>query len=286
MSEHIDTLKDDIAFMRALAQEGRRAPLLGGALLLAAGLLFSAASLVSWAMSAGLIVLPSVWSFVDNYATVLVQGNYPRALTNSLLVSVPTILAVVLIGAAAAWGFGRSRSKLMQFGYYVIALSILIPSSLIPTIYVLRDLHLDGTTLGYILVLVGTRMGVVVFLATGFVRATPTDIEDAACMDGANRLQIFFLIMLPLLAPVLFVGSVILLITVWGDFFFATFLLPGPTRATLPLALYSFATSSVQSFRWNLVFAHVVLSSLPLVIAYVFIQRRVIGGLTEGALKG
>jgi raffinose/stachyose/melibiose transport system permease protein len=230
--------------------------------------------------------LPSVWSLVDNYATVLVQGNYPWALTNSLLVSIPTILAVVLIGAAAAWGFGRSRSKLMQFGYYVIALSILIPPSLIPTIYVLRDLHLDGTTLGYILVLVGTRMGVVVFLATGFVRATPTDIEDAACMDGANRLQIFFLIMLPLLAPVLFVGSVILLITVWGDFFFATFLLPGPTRATLPLALYSFATSSVQSFRWNLVFAHVVLSSLPLVIAYVFIQRRVIGGLTEGALKG
>jgi raffinose/stachyose/melibiose transport system permease protein len=230
--------------------------------------------------------LPSVWSFVDNYATVLVQGNYLGALANSLLVNVPTILAVVLIGAAAAWGFGRSRSKLMQFGYYVIALSILIPPSLIPTIYVLRDLHLDGTTLGYILVLVGTRMGVVVFLATGFVRATPTDIEDAACMDGANRVQIFFLIMLPLLAPVLFVGSVILLITVWGDFFFATFLLPGPTRATLPLALYSFATSSVQSFRWNLVFAHVLLSSLPLVIAYVFIQRRVIGGLTEGALKG
>ena len=230
--------------------------------------------------------LPSVWSLVDNYATVLVQGNYPGALANSLLVSIPTILAVVLIGAAAAWGFGRSRSKLMQFGYYVIALSILIPPSLIPTIYVLRDLHLDGTTLGYVLVLVGTRMGVVVFLATGFVRATPTDIEDAACMDGANRLQIFFLIMLPLLAPVLFVGSVILLITVWGDFFFATFLLPGPTRATLPLALYSFATSSVQSFRWNLVFAHVVMSSLPLVIAYVFIQRRVIGGLTEGALKG
>jgi raffinose/stachyose/melibiose transport system permease protein len=230
--------------------------------------------------------LPSVWSFVDNYATVLVQGNYLGALANSLLVSIPTILAVVLIGAAAAWGFGRSRSKLMQFGYYVIALSILIPPSLIPTIYVLRDLRLDGSTLGYILVLVGTRMGVVVFLATGFVRTTRTDIEDAACMDGANRLQIFFLIMLPLLAPVLFVGSVILLITVWGDFFFATFLLPGPTRATLPLALYSFATSSVQSFRWNLVFAHVVLSSLPLVIAYVFIQRRVIGGLTEGALKG
>jgi raffinose/stachyose/melibiose transport system permease protein len=232
------------------------------------------------------LTLPSVWAIVDNYETVLIQGNYPRALANSLLVSIPTIVAVVLIGAAAAWGFGRSRSKAMQFGYYVIALSILIPPSLIPTIYLLRDLRLDGSTLGYILVLIGTRMGVVVFLATGFVRVTPTDIEDAACMDGANRLQIFFLIMLPLMAPVLFVGSVILLISVWGDFFFATFLLPGTAWATLPLALYSFATSSVQSFRWNLVFAHVVMSSLPLIIAYAFIQRRVISGLTEGALKG
>jgi raffinose/stachyose/melibiose transport system permease protein len=232
------------------------------------------------------LTLPAVWSIAENYQTVWTQGNYLRALTNSLLVTLPTIVAVVLIGAAAAWAFGRSRSKMMQFGYYVIALSILIPPTLIPTIYLLRDLRLDGSTLGYILVLIGTRMGVVVFLATGFVRATPTDIEDAACMDGANRLQIFFLIMLPLLAPVLFVGSVILLITVWGDFFFATFLLPGSARATLPLALYSFATSSVQSFRWNLVFAHVVMSSLPLIVAYVFIQRRVIGGLTEGALKG
>jgi raffinose/stachyose/melibiose transport system permease protein len=232
------------------------------------------------------LTLPSVWSLVENYTIVWTQGNYPRALANTLLVSIPTIAAVVLIGAAASWAFGRTRSKIMQFGYYLIALSILIPPTLIPTIYLLRDLRLEGSTFGYILVLVGTRMGVVVFLATGFVRATPTDIEDAAHMDGANRLQIFFLIMLPLMAPVLFVGSIILLISVWGDFFFATFLLPGTARATLPLALYSFATSSVQSFRWNLVFAHVVMSSLPLILAYAFIQRRVIGGLTEGALKG
>lgn len=230
--------------------------------------------------------LPSIWSVAENYTAVLVQGNYLRALGNSLLISGVTIVAVVLIGAAAAWGFGRSRSKAMQVAYYIIVLSILIPPTLIPTIYLLRDMHIEGSTLGYILVLIGTRMGIVVFLATGFVRALPPDMEDAAFIDGASRLQIFFLIMLPLLTPVLFVGSIILVITVWGDFFFATFLLPGSQRATLPLALYSFATSSVQSFRWNLVFAHVVLSSLPLIVAYVFLQRRIVGGLTEGALKG
>lgn len=230
--------------------------------------------------------LPTVWSLVENYTTVLQQGNYLRALGNSLTVSIPTIIAVLLLGAASAWGFGRSTSRLMQLGYYVITLSILIPPTLIPTIYLLRGLNLDGSTLGYILVLIGTRMGIVVFLATGFVRAMPPDLEDAAFIDGASRLQIFFLILLPLLAPVLFVGGIILVITVWGDFFFSTFLLPGTERATLPLALYSFATSSVQSFRWNLVFAHVVLSSLPLIIAFVFLQRRIIGGLMEGALKG
>ena len=230
--------------------------------------------------------LPRVWSLAENYNTVLVQGNYLRGLGNSILVSVPAMAAVLLFGAAAAWAFGRSRSRLMQMGFYVITLSILIPPALIPTIYVLRALHLDGSTLGYILTVIGTRMGIVVFLATGFVRSMPPDLEDAAYIDGANRVQIFFLIVLPLLVPVLFVGSVILLISIWGDFFFATFLLPGSERATLPLTLYSFATSSVSSFRWNLVFAHVVLSSLPLIIAYFFLQKRVIGGLTEGALKG
>lgn len=230
--------------------------------------------------------LPTAWSIAENYGAVLVQGNYLRALGNSLLVSTVTIVAVVFVGAAAAWGFGRSRSRAMQLAYYIVALSILVPPTLIPTIYLLRTLHIEGTTLAYILVLIGTRMGIVVFLATGFVRALPPDIEDAAFIDGASRFQIFSLIMLPLLAPVLFVGGIILVITIWGDFFFATFLLPGSQRATLPLALYSFATSSVQSFRWNLVFAHVVLSSLPLIIAYVFLQRRIVGGLAEGALKG
>lgn len=232
------------------------------------------------------LALPEVWSVVENYGAVFVQGNYLQALGNSLLVSGVTIGVVILVGAGAAWGFGRSTSKSMQVAYYIVALSILIPPTLIPTIYLLRFIQLEGSSLGYVLVMIGTRMGIVVFLATGFVRAFPPDIEEAAFIDGASRLQVFVLIMLPLLAPVLFVGSIILVITVWGDFFFATFLLPGTQRATLPLALYSFATSSVQSFRWNLVFAHVVMSSLPLIIAYIFLQRKIVGGLTDGALKG
>lgn len=230
--------------------------------------------------------LPSTWAAVQNYSTAIVEGDYFHALLNSLIVAVPSIVVVVLVGAAAAWAFGRSRSRTLQIVFYVVTLSILIPPSLIPTIFLLRDMGLQGSTLGYILVLIGTRMGILVFLATGFIRNMPVDLEDAASIDGATSMQVFVRIILPLLSPVLFVGAIILIIGVWSDFFFATFLIPGGGQQTLPLALYSFATSSVSSFRWNLVFAHVILSSLPLLVAFVFLQKRVIGGLTEGALKG
>lgn len=232
------------------------------------------------------IALPETWNAVENYARVLVDGDYPRALLNSVVLVVPTMLAVLLLGAAASWAFARAPSRLLQAGYYVIVLSILVPPSIIPTITMLRELQLDGTGWGYVLTMIATRMGIAVFLATGFVKALPSDLEDAASIDGANRLQVFAFVILPLLRPVLFVGAIILVINVWGDFFFAQFLLRGSDGATLPLALFSFANSSAQSLRWNLVFAHVVMTSLPLVVAYAFVQRRVMGGLTEGALKG
>ncbi|GAB3600627.1 carbohydrate ABC transporter permease [Microbacterium tumbae] len=232
------------------------------------------------------LALPREWALAENYGAVINDGGYLRALGNSLMVSVPTILVVILVGAAGAWVFGRSRARWVQVAFYVIALSMLMPPTLLPTIFLLQTMELDGTTIGYILVLIGTRMGIVVFLTTGFVRSMPEDLEAAAAIDGANLVQIFFRIMLPLLAPVLFVGGIILIITVWGDFFFAQFLIPGAGRQTLPLALYSFASSSSQSLRWNLVFAYVLMTGLPLLLAYVFVQRRVIGGLTEGALKG
>ena len=173
------------------------------------------------------LALPSTWAAGENYSTAIVDGDYFHALLNSLIVAVPTIIVIVLVGAAAAWAFGRSCSRMLQIVFYVVTLSILIPPSLIPTIFLLRDMGLRGTMVGYILVLVGTRMGILVFLATGFVRNMPVDLEQAAAIDGANSFQVFQKVVLPLLSPVLFVGSIILFIGIWSDFFFATFLIPG-----------------------------------------------------------
>ena len=233
------------------------------------------------------LALPREWRW-DNFAVVFEAGDYPTALLNSLAIAVPTLASVLLFGSMAAWAFARSRRVSMKVAYNVCVLSVLLPPAVLPTIYELQTLGIDGTRLGYFLVMVGTRLGVVVFLATGFVRAMSVEIEEAAAIDGASKPQIFRLLIVPSLLPVLLVGGVILIITIWNEFLFALFLLRGEESATLPLGLFRFASASseVVAFRWDLVFAHVVLTSLPLVIVYLFVQRRLVQGLSEGAIKG
>lgn len=232
--------------------------------------------------------LPKEWMLIENYTSVIEKGNYPQALLNSLTIVVPTILVVVLLGSMAAWAFARSRRVSMKIVYNLTVLSVLLPPAILPTIYMLQLAGIDGTRLGYFLVMTGTRLGLVVFLATGFVRGMPQDLEEAAAIDGASRMQIYRVIVLPLLLPVLLVGCIILIITIWNEFLFASFLLHGSDRATLPLALFQFASTSadVVAMRWDLIFAHVVMTSLPVIAVYLFVQKRIVAGLSEGAVKG
>lgn len=232
------------------------------------------------------IALPTEWAIIENYGAVIQEGDYFTALRNSLLIAIPAILLVLLLGSMAAWAYARTSWMSLKALYYVSALSIVLPPAIIPSVYVLSQLGLNGTMIGYLLTIVGTRLGVVIFIATGFVQALPHDFEEAAQRDGASRWGTYWHVILPLLSPVLFTAAVLLIIAVWNDFFFALFLLRGAESATLPLALYQFANAGAYGVRWNLVFANVVLSSLPLLIAYVFLQRKVLSGLTEGGVTG
>jgi raffinose/stachyose/melibiose transport system permease protein len=233
--------------------------------------------------------LPHHWAIASNYGTALHQWGFLSALKNSALVVIPTMLVVVFLGSLAAWGFARSQSMTMKVAFNVSVLSILLPPAVLPTIYLLEKLHLQPSIWGYALSMMGTRMGIVVFLATGFLRSFPRSLEEAATIDGASRLQTYRRIILPLLRPVLLVGGVILVISVWNEFFFALFLLGGSTESTLPLALFQHAASSATNevtYLWNLIFADVVLTSLPVLVVYLLVNRRLIAGLSEGALKG
>lgn len=230
--------------------------------------------------------LPSDWAMVDNYKAVIVDGNYLTGLRNSLLVAVPTVLVVLFLGSLASWAYARSTSRSTQVFFYLTSLSILLPPAIIPTIYLLNSLQLDGSIAGYALMMMGTRMGLVVFLTTGFVRGLPVELEEAAAIDGASRIRTYFSVLLPILRPILLTGGVLMVIVVWNDFFFGQLLLKTSANATLPLTLYAFASASVSGLSWNLVFAHLVMTSAPLVLLYLVAQRQILSGLTEGGLKG
>jgi raffinose/stachyose/melibiose transport system permease protein len=234
------------------------------------------------------ISMPKQWAVVENYTEVIERGNYSTALGNSLLITLPTILLVLLLGSLAAWSYGRSQSKVLRVTYYIIMLTLLLPPALLPTIYLLQGMNLDGTRIGYLLVTIATRLGGIIFLSTGFIRTLPVDFEEAALIDGASKLQVYWYMILPLMAPVLFVGAILLTIGVWNEFFFASFLMPRSELVTLPLALYRFSTTGAQfaAMNWHLIFAHVVLTSLPILIVYIFGQGRIIAGLTAGGVKG
>ncbi|MDR1807931.1 MAG: carbohydrate ABC transporter permease [Propionibacteriaceae bacterium] len=230
--------------------------------------------------------LPTRWALVDNLKTVIQQGRYFIGLKNSLIVAVPVVLGVLLLGSMAAWSYARTAKRSLLATYYLTALSIILPPAIVPTVVILTKAHLTGSVLGYILALVGTRIGVIVFLTTGYIRGLPLDFEDAAQIDGANRWQIYWHVILPLVRSVLFTAAVMTVINVWNDFLFALYMIKGMANSTLPLTLYNFANAGQYGLRWNLVFMHVVLTSLPLVIAYVVLQKRVMSGLTEGGVTG
>lgn len=232
------------------------------------------------------IHLPQTWAMVENLRIVIERGQYLTGLKNSLIVVVPVVLCVLLIGSMAAWSYARSRSMTLTATYYITALSIILPPAVIPTVYMVTQAGLTGSVAGYVFALIGTRVGVIVFLTTGYIKSLPRDYEDAALIDGATRWQTYWMVILPLLRPVLFTAAVMTVINVWNEFFFALYMTKGAANATLPLTLFNFANAGMYGIRWNLVFTHVILTSLPLVFAYIILQRRIMSGLTEGGVTG
>lgn len=230
--------------------------------------------------------LPAEWAIIDNYGVVLSQANVGRGLLNSLVVSVGAIALILVAAALASWVFARSRARSVGFAYHLCVVGIIIPTSVITTVLVLRALNLYGGQIGLILTYVGIYLPIAIFLITGFVKTIPRELEDAARIDGCGSLQLFVRIILPLLAPILVSTGIILLIFLWNDFYVAFFLLRGTENQTLPLGLYFVSSGAVYQTRWNLVFAHVILTSLPMIVMYVVFQRRVVSGITEGAIRG
>ncbi|MGN7861226.1 carbohydrate ABC transporter permease [Microbacterium sp. 22303] len=230
------------------------------------------------------LALPSTWQLFQNFATVFDQGRMIPAFLGSLLIMVPSVFGVLLLGAMASWILGRRRSKTIAFVYALGISGIVLPPAVVTIVLLLRQLGLAGTAVGMIGVYMGMYLSTVIFFVTGFVRTVPVELEEAARVDGAGPVKVFFRIILPLLGPTLATATILICLYIWNDVFYALFVVGGRLD-TLPLNLYQVASSGLYLQNWHLIFAYIILMSLPLLITFAVMQRRIISGITSGAVK-
>lgn len=231
------------------------------------------------------LALPTSWRFLENYARAVTQGGVLVALGGSLLITVPSVLLTLGLGSAAAWVLARRASRLTSILYSIGISGIILPPAVITTVLTLKSLGIGGTAVGMIGVYVGMFLATAIFFITGFVRTIPVELEEAARIDGAGPMAVFLRVILPLLAPVIATAAILISLSVWNEVFYAFFVLGGGSITTMPLGLFNVASESQYVRNWNLIFAYVVIMSAPMVLAFVIAQRRIIAGVTSGAVK-
>lgn len=229
--------------------------------------------------------LPHGWHGGGNYRTAFDQGHVLKALFGSLLVMVPSVVGVLIFASLASWVLARRVSRTSSALYAAAISGIILPPSVVTIVLLLRQIGLASTPTGMILVYMGMYMSVVIFFITGFIRTIPIELEEAARIDGARPIVVFARIVLPLLRPVIATATILVCLYIWNDVFYAFFVLGGGKTTTLPLNLYSVASNNLYQNNWNLIFAYVIMMSLPLLVVFIVAQRRIISGITGGAVK-
>ena len=236
------------------------------------------------ALSPSLALPRHGWHFGANYSKVFTDGRVWSAFVGSVSIVVPSVVLLLLFGAMAAWVFARRRGFAVSMLYAVAISGIVLPPAVITLVLLLRQLGLAGTLTGMVLVYTGIYMSTAIFFITGFIRTIPPQLEEAARVDGAGPVRIFFTIVVPLLRPVLATATILICLYIWNDVFYAFFVIGG-RKDTLPLNLFQVASAGLYLNNWHLIFAYVVLMSVPLLVAFAVAQRRIISGITGGAVK-
>jgi raffinose/stachyose/melibiose transport system permease protein len=226
---------------------------------------------------------PFAW---NNIKTAWDQASLGTALINSLLITSGAVLGLVVFGSLAAYPLARRVGRWPQgiYTYFILGLIVPLQLGLIPLYRTWNWLGLVDTHLGVILIQIGASLPLVIFLYTGFIKTVPCELEEAAAIDGAGQWRIFWTIVFPLLRPVTATVIILTSLVIWNDFLIALLFLQSPDLQTVPLAIYGFVGQYSQS--WNLIFASIFVSSLPIIAVFLVLQRSFIKGLTGGALKG
>jgi N,N'-diacetylchitobiose transport system permease protein len=205
---------------------------------------------------------------------------------NSAIVALSTVVVSGLFALLAATAVARFRFRLRTTFLVLLLIMQMVPleALVIPLFIDMRRLELLNSLLGLTAVYIAFSLPFGIWMLRGFVAAVPRDLEDAAAIDGAGPVRIFFRVLLPLVAPGLVATSIFSFITAWNEFIFAFTFLKDQDKATLPIMLQFFFGRSGN--EWGLIMAASTLLTLPVIAFFLLVQRRMVSGLVAGAVKG
>lgn len=222
----------------------------------------------------------------ENYLEVFKANNYQilTAFKNSGILVTGAVVVLIFTGSMCGYILQRRRDKAMTVVNSLIMAGLMVPAAILPTIWVLQKIGLYKSLPGMIFVEVALQIPFTVMLYRGFMGSIPTELEEAGYIDGCNAFHIFRLIIFPLLKPVTATVVILNAVTIFNDFTNPLYFLPGAKNATVQLTLYNFMGQYSSSY--NMLFADVILITVPMLILFIFFNKRIVEGMVAGAVKG
>ncbi len=231
------------------------------------------------------IALPTRIS-LDNLSKAWVQGRFGRYAWNSIIITIPTVLGVLALSCLAGYGFARHQffGKRFLFILFLVGLMVPFQSIMIPLYFDLQRMRILGTYLAMILPAIGLGLPFGIYLMQAFFRGLPQELSDSAKVDGCNELQVFWHIILPLTTPAVSSLAIFQFVWTWNAFLMPLIYLNKEVLRPMTLGLMFFQGRYTSDY--SMISAAVTITSLPLIIVYILLQRQFLRGLTAGAIKG
>jgi ABC-type glycerol-3-phosphate transport system permease component len=229
----------------------------------------------------------TTWSF-DNYARAWESGGVATYFGNSVLVAVTATVLGVALAVLAAYPLARVKFRGSNIVLSTFIMGLMVPwmVTFIPLYLTLKDLGLLDTQLGLILVYATYNLPFNVFVMVGFMKTLPGELEEAAAVDGASPSRTFFSVVLPLLGPGVASITIISFLNNWNEFFYAIVFIHSKENMTLPVGLWQLSQAAEYASNWVTLFAGMIITIIPVLVVFAFLQKRITEGLTAGALKG
>jgi raffinose/stachyose/melibiose transport system permease protein len=229
---------------------------------------------------------PAHWQLVKNLKDVVAARDYLLiiAFINSTILTVVSVTILVVLGAMVAFVLQRRVSRWTPFVSFLVLSGLIIPPAVVPTIWVLQGIGLFKTMTGLILVEVAFGLPFSILLFRAFIATIPRELDEAALIDGAGPVRLFFQVIFPLLRSVTITVVVVQSVVIFNDFVNPLYFLPGEKNATVQLTLFNF--QSQYNTQYNLLFMDILLITIPPLLMFMFFNGKIVDGLTAGAVKG